>query len=223
MSQREGRDVTAFEPVPFQIVDTPEQLKAFTDPLRSRVLTLLCERTATNQQIAETLGEPQAKVLYHVRFLLTLGLVRLVETRIKGGNVEKYYRAVARMFGLRAEPDPELRAGLAEAEFEALRREVVASSRAWPDQRLLWEARIARITPERVDEFYGRLVELIAEYWGGPATPRKDAPDAPAMRFNAVVYRDPSPAAGAEQPGTTTDAPRPGSPTSRETGQEGPA
>src|SRR5829696_5979233 len=91
---------------PFLVVDDPQQIKAFTDPLRVRVLVMLAERAATNQQVANLLGEPQAKVLYHLRFLLDAGLIRLVEQRVKGGNVEKYYRATARSYGLR--PTPEL-------------------------------------------------------------------------------------------------------------------
>jgi hypothetical protein len=59
-------DETA-EPVPFQIVSDPRQLKAFTDPIRNRILHILADRPATNQQLATTLGEPGAKVLHHVR------------------------------------------------------------------------------------------------------------------------------------------------------------
>jgi predicted transcriptional regulator len=80
--------VDSLEPLAFQIVADPQQLKAFTDPLRVRVLNQLRERAATNQQIAVALGEPHAKVLYHVRFLQQVGLIRLVDQQIKGGNVE---------------------------------------------------------------------------------------------------------------------------------------
>ena len=187
-----------FEPIPFQIVDTPEQLKAFTDPLRSRVLSFLAEREATNQQVARALGEPHAKVLYHVRALLEMGLIRLVDTRIKGGNVEKYYRAVARMFGIR--PPSGLWRGLASVRFEALRQEVTASAALFPEQRLLWEGRRARIAPERAEEFYQRLLELVAEYWGGPDRLPAEDPGVPLLRFAAVVYRDPTEAASAAPP-----------------------
>jgi DNA-binding transcriptional ArsR family regulator len=191
--------VPQFEPVPFRIVDTSEQLKAFTDPLRSRVLSFLAEREATNQQVARALSEPHAKVLHHVRTLLEMGLIRLVDTRIKGGNVEKYYRAEARMFGIR--PPAELRGTVASAEFEALRQEVAASAVLFADQRLLWEGRKARLSPEQVEQFYGRLLDLIAEYWGGPpeALPPDD-PTQPMFGFAAVVYRDPADPAAAEPP-----------------------
>jgi DNA-binding transcriptional ArsR family regulator len=187
-----------FEPAPFLIVDSPEQLKAFTDPLRSRALTILAERAATNQQIARALGEPHAKVLHHVRYLLDAGLIRLVETRIKGGNVEKYYRAVARMFGVR--PGRDLYPDVVNAEIQALSQEVAASAAIWrekPDQPR-WEGRRARLNQERLDEFQTKLLDLIREYWGGPRRgggdmqlAEEDA-SAPMFALSAFVYRDPT-------------------------------
>lgn len=187
--------MAAFEPAPFLVVDTPEQLKAFTDPLRVRVLGILAQREATNQQLADTLGEPHARVLYHVRALVEMGLIRLVDTRIKGGNVEKYYRAVARLFGVR--PGPGLAPELAVTKLEAVRQEMAASYAAWPDELAGYESRRARLSPGRAAEFQRRLLDLIAEFWGGPAGPASEDPDAPLRAFAAVTYRDPSdPAAG---------------------------
>jgi DNA-binding transcriptional ArsR family regulator len=192
--------VATFTPVPFQIVDTPEQLKGFTDPLRSRILSILCEREATNQQLAHAIGEPHAKVLHHVRVLLDVGLITLVDTRIKGGNVEKYYRAVARMFGIR--PGPELRSSVAAAEFEAVAQEVAAAAALWPESPEYpnWEGRRKRLAPERREEFHRRLLALIAEYWGGPQRGESgltlsqavEDPDAPMFCFATVIYRDPT-------------------------------
>jgi len=192
--------VSDFQPVLFQIINTPEQLKALADPLRNRVLSILCEREATNQQVAKALGEPHAKVLHHVRYLLDAGLIVLVDQRIKGGNVEKYYRGVARWFGVRAGPDllPAVTAG----EFEALSQEVAASAALFlePGERPNWEGRHARLPRERIEEFHRRLLALIAEFWGGPraADPDNDAvapqedPAAPMWAFASVIYRDPA-------------------------------
>lgn len=182
-------DDTPFEPVPFQPVSEPRQLKAFTDPLRNRILHILANRPATNQQLAASLGESQAKVLHHVRFLLEVELISLVEQRVTGGNVEKYYRASARLYGFR--PDPSGMETLSGAVFEAVTQEVVASLSLWPDQNLGWEGRRARLSPERLKEFDSRLLALIAEYWGGPETPPRDDPDADLMAFATVTYRFP--------------------------------
>ena len=182
-------DDTPFVPVPFQPVSEPRQLKAFTDPLRNRILHILADRPATNQQLAAALGDSQAKVLHHVRFLLDVELIRLVEQRVTGGNVEKYYRASARLYGFR--PDPAGMETLSGAVFEAVTQEVVASLSLWPEQDLGWEGRRARLSPERLKEFDNRLLALIAEYWGGPDIPAGDDPDADQMAFATVTYRFP--------------------------------
>ena len=179
----------SFTPAPFQIVDSPQQLKAFTDPLRLRVLDALRDRAATNQQLADAFGEPQAKVLYHLRFLLDAGLIQLVDQQVKGGNVEKYYRAVARMFGLRP-PTGQL-GDQAVASLEMLRQELMASAAAWPEAEIGWEVRRTRLAPERAEEFYQRLNDLIAEYWGGPERAAVEDADAPRLCLAAVIFRDP--------------------------------
>ncbi len=54
---------SARAPAPFQIVDDARQIKAFSDPLRIRVLNVLSDRESTNQQIAYALGKPKEKVV----------------------------------------------------------------------------------------------------------------------------------------------------------------
>ena len=160
--------MSGFEPKPFHIIDTPEGLKAFTDPLRLRVLNILRQRAATNQQVADTLGEPHAKVLYHVRILLDAGLIRLVDQQIKGGNVEKYYRAIAALFGLRVGDGPA--PGIVAALLEVAQQEAVASEAAWPADLPLSETRRARMSPERRAEFFRRVNELHRGILGWPGS-----------------------------------------------------
>ncbi|GHO52788.1 helix-turn-helix domain-containing protein [Ktedonobacter robiniae] len=73
-----------------------EQLRAISDLLRVRILDNLKEKPLTVTQLAELLGMAPAKVHYHVRELEKVQLLKLVETREKGGILEKYYQAVAR-------------------------------------------------------------------------------------------------------------------------------
>ncbi|MDQ3525397.1 MAG: transcriptional regulator, partial [Chloroflexota bacterium] len=156
---------------------------------RNRILHILADRPATNQQLAAALGDSQAKVLHHVRFLLDVELIRLVEQRVTGGNVEKYYRASARLYGFR--PEPSGMETLSGAVFEAVTQEVVASLSLWPEQDIGWEGRGARLSTERLKEFDSRLLALLAEYWGGPDTPAPDDPDGELMAFATVTYRFP--------------------------------
>jgi DNA-binding transcriptional ArsR family regulator len=191
-----------FEPQPFQVVTDPQQIKAFTDPLRIRVLNVLKQRSATNQQIADTLAEPQAKVLYHIRFLLDAGLIRLVDQRIRGGNIEKYYRSVAHVFSLRPEHETRSSQQLASTALAAVQQEVLASEQAWPEPGPAWETRRVRLPAHLQEAFYQRFSALVAEYWGGPQlhgngttevhpAPEED-PTSPTVCFAAVIYRDPT-------------------------------
>jgi DNA-binding transcriptional ArsR family regulator len=75
---------------------TIEQMRAIADALRLRLVELLAQEQLTVTQLGERVGESPAKVHYHVRELERIGIVRLVETRERGGILEKYYRAVAK-------------------------------------------------------------------------------------------------------------------------------
>lgn len=77
-------------------LETIEQLRAIADSLRVRIVEALSLRPMTATQVGEELDEPAPKAHYHVRELERVGLVRLVETRERGGILEKYYRAVAK-------------------------------------------------------------------------------------------------------------------------------
>ncbi|HWV36636.1 MAG TPA: winged helix-turn-helix domain-containing protein [Thermomicrobiales bacterium] len=182
-----------FEPAPFLPVSDLQQLKAFTDPLRTRILHLLADREMTNQQLASALDESQAKVLYHVRFLLDVGLIVLVDQRVKGGNVEKYYRASARIYGFRPDPGTEgdLPRSVSTAGLQAVMQEFSASLALWPEQELYWEGRRARLSPERVEEFHIRLNELLEEFWGGLTERIYEESDNPIISFASTVYRFP--------------------------------
>jgi len=83
-------------------LETVEQLRAIADPLRVRIVDALSQRALTATGLGEALGLPANKAHYHVRELEKVGLVRLVETREKGGILEKYYRAVAKTLDMPA-------------------------------------------------------------------------------------------------------------------------
>ncbi len=73
-----------------------EQLRAFADELRVRIFIALTQRPLTATQLGDELDIAAPKAHYHVRELERVGLVRLVETRERGGILEKYFRAVAK-------------------------------------------------------------------------------------------------------------------------------
>jgi len=91
-------------------LETIEQLRAIADPLRARIFEALARRPLTVKRVATLLGEAPAKIHYHVREMERVGLLKLVETRERGGILEKDYRAVAHELGttlslLQTQPD----------------------------------------------------------------------------------------------------------------------
>jgi putative molybdopterin biosynthesis protein len=75
-----------------------QQIKTLSDPRRLSILRLLMASPATLTQLGQALGEHPAWIRHHLKLLEEASLVEMVETRISGGFVEKYYRAKARVF-----------------------------------------------------------------------------------------------------------------------------
>src|SRR5919107_5509795 len=76
----------------------PRIAKALSHPMRARILAILNERTASPNEISEMLDERLPNVSYHVRALLDLECIELVDTAQRRGAIEHYYRAVKRPF-----------------------------------------------------------------------------------------------------------------------------
>src|SRR3954447_6960335 len=76
----------------------PRIAKALSHPMRSRILMILNERVASPNEIADAIDERLPNVSYHVRALLELGTIELVDTAQRRGAIEHYYRAVVRPF-----------------------------------------------------------------------------------------------------------------------------
>lgn len=82
---------------PSQDMTDPTLAKALAHPLRTRILGLLENRTASPSELADELEAPLGVVSYHVRRLASLGLLRLVKRVPKRGTVQHYYAAVERI------------------------------------------------------------------------------------------------------------------------------
>lgn len=67
-------------------------------PTRARAFTILNERTASPVEIAQEIGKDVGHVGYHVRKLLQLNLIELVDERPVRGAVEHFYRATRRVY-----------------------------------------------------------------------------------------------------------------------------
>ena len=76
----------------------PRIAKALSHPMRARILVILNERVASPNEIAEVIDERLPNVSYHVRALLDLGCIELVDTAQRRGAIEHYYKAIVRPF-----------------------------------------------------------------------------------------------------------------------------
>ncbi len=84
-----------YEPAAQITITTAEQLKAISDPLRISILESISREALTVKQIAKRLGQPTTKLYYHMAELEKAGFVTQVDTRVKSGIIEKYYRITA--------------------------------------------------------------------------------------------------------------------------------
>jgi DNA-binding transcriptional ArsR family regulator len=79
-------------------ITTLEQVKAISDPTRSRILGIIQNQPATAKQIAQTLHMPPGTVGHHLQVLESAGLAQVVARRLIRGIVAKYYTRTARIF-----------------------------------------------------------------------------------------------------------------------------
>lgn len=156
------------------IIETPEQLKAMSDPRRLELVKHLVERRLTVTQLAEAVGEQKSKLYYHLKELEAHRLIEVVETRQKGNLLEKIYRATAKLYTVdrsifRNEHDMEMVSAsvnsmLDSAAAEMNRLATSAMNPAEVDLKLLHFHRLIRIPKDRRDEFGARIDALLKEY-----------------------------------------------------------
>jgi DNA-binding transcriptional ArsR family regulator len=136
-------------------IERPEQLKALGHPLRLRVLEVLGEsrEELTNRELAARLGVDPGHLHFHVRMLLTAGLIERATGR---GGREKPYRAVASHVRVA----PELITSTVADDARAAMLDSV--QRAWSayagEGRFRSAQLTARIDPERVRELWREFV-----------------------------------------------------------------
>lgn len=77
-------------------ITDPKLVRAYAHPLRISILGLLDNRVASPSEIATELDTPLPNTAYHVRQLASLGFIKLVGRRVRGGAVEHRYTATVR-------------------------------------------------------------------------------------------------------------------------------
>jgi DNA-binding transcriptional ArsR family regulator len=183
-----------------------ETLKVVADSLRMQILDLLREKPLTVKQMAADLDITPTKLYYHINLMEKHGLIRVVDTRIVSGILEKRYHAAARFYRFdhqlltpgsvisdegvdmmlstimdesKADIKKSIRAGL--IEFRERAEEAPT-----PEERsrsLLISRLISRLSPEQADEFYTRLEALMKEF----AQLRAEPANAEEQAFHMLV------------------------------------
>lgn len=144
------------------VINTVQQFKAISDPIRSRILGIIQNQPATAKQIADRLGASPGAIGHHLHVLEAAGLAQVVARRLVRGIVANYYTRTARIFkydlprevtgdtsinlDIMAKAYEEL------AEAEANKDEDVYQCSAFPHVRL---------SPERARYYSARLDALI--------------------------------------------------------------
>ena len=177
------------------VINTGQQFKAISDPIRSRILGIIQNQPATAKQIADLLGASPGAIGHHLHVLEAAGLAQVVARRLVRGIVANYYTRTARIFtydlprevtgdtsinlDIMAKAYEEL------AEAEANKEEDVHQCAGFPQIRLSSESaryyserlqalvdNILRETPDPNGKVYGILVSMFKApaYMQGPAT-----------------------------------------------------
>jgi DNA-binding transcriptional ArsR family regulator len=164
----------------------PEQLKALGHPLRLRVLELLGEggEELTNRELAVRLGVDPGHLHFHVRMLLSAGLIELAGS---GSRREKPYRAVA----AHVQVAPELlTSGAANDARAAMLGDVQRAFGLYAGEGTFRSANLlARLTEQDVRELFELLV---AE------AEKRETPDNEPLLI--TVFSHPQPTGGEEAP-----------------------
>ena len=166
------------------IIRDLETLRTIADSRRVDILRLL-QQPMTASQVGQRLGETSNSIYYHINELEKKGMVRLVETRLKGHLTEKYYQAAARGYS----PSPtlfesdfeavmatgvELNLGLLDTAAYEMQR-ALAANLFQPDtmSQTYFSQNPLALAPERLADFTQRLDALLTEFGmdGCPSDP----------------------------------------------------
>lgn len=163
------------------VIQDRDTLKMIADPLRWQIMELLVLDQLTIKELGEKLGLSPSKLYYHVNQLEEHGLVKVAETRIVSGIIEKRFQAVSSKLDI----NPELLSfselsgreninTILISTIDATRDDLLRSlqARAFeidhgaPQQprHVLINRVLSRIPEDRAIEFKDRLAALLEEF-----------------------------------------------------------
>ncbi|MBA3870205.1 MAG: helix-turn-helix transcriptional regulator [Anaerolineae bacterium] len=173
-----------YKPEPEFTINDLETLKVLADPLRLQIVELCTQAPRTVKQVASVLNLPPTKLYYHIKQLEERSLIKVVDTRIVSGIVEKQYQASAfnyrvdrELFSLTSQAGKEGLNVMLTGLFDDTREDIQNSAEAdvldvSPDddddkplnRSLLISRNTLNLPPEAAEAFYQRLKTLVREY-----------------------------------------------------------
>jgi DNA-binding transcriptional ArsR family regulator len=152
-------------PSPTQILNTNEQIRAYVNPTRMTILALLGQEKHSVSGIARQLNVHPANLTHHFKLLEKVGLIKLVEKRETGKNLEKFYRAVAYAFSINAGEESANKKMLALAILRDNLSAALHSLNNPSDERdVLGVLKTVRLSPKDIVKFEQRLLDLANEF-----------------------------------------------------------
>lgn len=167
-----------------EILSDLKQIKAISHVYRIRILEAFHEKAATAKQISDCLGEPHAKVNYHIKALAKVGILEPAGENIRMGIVEKYYQPVAKTYrvdsGVMKMSDAQIKASVDHASVAAFERATKQFYDSIDLKDRLVANRITNIpdiylTEAEAKDFFAQFDNLIHEYAAQYKEPRPDA------------------------------------------------
>ena len=170
-----------------QITDL-ETLKVISDPLRVQILERIglasdAGNLTTVKQLSEDLELPPTKLYYHIKLLEKHDLIRVAETRVVSGIIEKHYQIRAKR--IRADLDISKHANIDRSEGMALTLSSIATmfdsvyknieksfqyrlQEGEPEDdetaMMLSSQAMMQLSPAQAEAFIDKVNALIAEY-----------------------------------------------------------
>lgn len=168
-----------FKPAEEFLISDFDTIKVIADPLRIQILEHMAE-PRTVKQVAKELNIAPTKLYYHVNMLEEHGLLKVTDTRVVSGIIEKQYQIVAMRFKLADDLVSLMGPGHEDAIdamlnsiFDLTKSDLKLSISAGlldlnqphSDPRTWQIGRSLVITtPERMVKFYKRFDELVKEF-----------------------------------------------------------
>jgi DNA-binding transcriptional ArsR family regulator len=173
---------------PLLTISDLETLKVLSDPLRMRIVDSIglanqIGELRTVKQLAYEVDTPASKLYYHINMLEKHGLIRVAETQIVSGIIEKHYQITAHsitidreLFSAGAGKDEKAEAviSLLDSTLDAVRADMMRIVRAivaddevakkFTGQRGQITRENARISLAQAEEFNQRLLALMEEF-----------------------------------------------------------